>query len=321
MKLRQHGIRVLLVLDGQGNSLKALTMLSDDDAKRKLYASNVMDLVEKYNFDGVDIDWEYPGVSGLDTTYYTTQRDQMNLNKLMRDLKNEMFKRQGLYGTPYILSAAIPSTSWGSQRYDFSGEASRKLSGDKTLGGINDYCDYVNMMSYDLNKETNASHLTACFTSKSSGDFKFSCAYGVERFTSLGLDKNKIILGSAAYGKAYRISGNVNMSSVTPALGMSAALTIVDGVIGSYASGTIYYSGIKQLMETGKYKEYTEYNGTKVVGSYLYSNETKIYVTFDSVTSVTAKCQYAKQNGFGIMVWAYGEDSTDTIVDTICDNL
>ena len=25
--------------------------------------------------------------------------------------------------------------------------------------------------------------------------------------------------------------------------------------------------------------------------------------------------------GMGIMVWAYGEDATDTIVNTICDNL
>ena len=78
---------------------------------------------------------------------------------------------------------------------------------------------------------------------------------------------------------------------------------------------------IKHNIPTAKYKEYTEYNNSKVVGSYLYSNETKIYVTFDSVTSITAKCEYAKQNGFGIMVWAYGEDSTDTVVDTICDNL
>ena len=41
----------------------------------------------------------------------------------------------------------------------------------------------------------------------------------------------------------------------------------------------------------------------------------------DSVETVVAKCEYAKANGMGIMAWAYGEDSTDTIVDTICDNL
>ena len=321
MELRNYGIRVLLVLDGQGTSLKALTVLSDDDEKRQAYVDRVMDMVEKYNFDGVDIDWEYPGVSGLDSSYYSTERDQMNLNKLLRDFRNEMTARQGLYGSPYILSAAIPATSWGSQRYDFSGTASKKLAKDPTLGGIDDYCDYVNMMSYDLNKETNATHLTACYTSKTSTDYKFSCQYGVNRFVALGLSKEKIILGAAAYGKAYLVSGNVNMSSSTPALGMSAHLTIVDGVTGSFASGTIYYSGITELMKTGKYTEYTEYNNGKVVGSYLYSNETKIYVSFDSVTSIKAKCEYAKQNGFGMMVWAYGEDSTDTIVNTICENL
>lgn len=322
LELKNDGIRVLMVIDGVNKgSLNAMVALSDKDDTRKVFVDNIMGMIKKYNFDGVDIDWEYPGVSSLDTSYFTTERDQMNLNKLLRDIRNTFNANQAPFGSPYILSAAIPATSWGSVRYDFNGSKSKAMSGDKTLGGIDDYCDYVNMMSYDSNKESHATHLAPCYTSLNSQDYKFGCVYGTNQFVRLGLTKSKIILGSAAYGKAYLISGNVNMSSKTPALGMAGTLTQVPGATGSFASGTIYYSGIQELLATGKYEVYTEYNGGNVVGSYLYSNETKIYITFDSRESVIAKCKYAKANGMGIMVWAYGEDSTDTVVDAICDNL
>ncbi len=51
----------------------------------------------------------------------------------------------------------------------------------------------------------------------------------------------------------------------------------------------------------------------------MYNAEDKYFITYDSILSVTEKCKYAANEGMGIMVWAYGEDATDTIVNTICD--
>ena len=311
MKLKKNGIRVLMVIDGANRApLQAMVKLCNNDETRKTFVSNIVSLITKYNFDGVDIDWEFPGVSGLDG--YTTAIDQVNLNKLLRDLRNSLDSYQDEGGSKYIISAAIPSTSWGAARY--------KFKGDSTLGGINDYCDYVNMMSYDLNKSDYTSHVAACYSSKNANDYKFGAVYGADKFISLGLDKNKIILGTAAYGKAYSVTGT-STSTTYPGLGVSAKLTQITGVSGSFTSGTIYYTGIANLMTNPNYKLYTEMNNGKVVGSYLYNNIDKIFITFDSSLAVKSKCEYAKANGMGIMVWAYGEDATDTIVDTICDNL
>ncbi len=298
-----------------------MVKLCDKDNTRKTFVDNIMDLVKTYNFDGVDIDWEFPGISGVDTSYYTTQRDQANLNKLLRDLRNEFNEYQDPNGSPYILSVAIPSSSWGAVRYDFSGAASKSFTGDNTLGGINEYCDYVNMMSYDLNNGEYTTHVASCYSSTQSHDYKFGCVYGTDKFVELGLDRSKVILGTAAYGKAYKVTGAVDMNATYPALNVAGTLTQINGVTGSYASGTIYYSGIAQLIASGRYTVYAEYNKGNIVGSYLYSASDNIFVTYDSAEAVAAKCAYAKANGLGIMVWAYGEDATDTIVDTICDNL
>ena len=312
LELKNHGIRVLLVIDGANKApLQAMVQLCNNDSTRKTFVDNIMKLVKQYNFDGVDVDWEFPGTSGL--SGFTTEIDQINLNKLLRDLRNAMDSYQEEGGSPYILSAAIPGTSWGSVRFKFKGDAN--------LGGINDYCDYVNLMSYDLNNTEYTTHLTSCYSSSMSHDYKFGCEYGANKFISLGLDKNKVILGCAGYGKAYKITGTINSSSSTPGLNLSGTLTQISGVTGSYASGTIYYSGISELIKTGKYKQYTEYNNGKLVGSYLYNATDKIFITYDSVEALKAKCELALKNGYGMMVWAYGEDATDTVVDTIVDNL
>ena len=40
------------------------------DTSNKNFASSAVAIVAKYNLDGVDIDWEYPGMIGDSNTYY-----------------------------------------------------------------------------------------------------------------------------------------------------------------------------------------------------------------------------------------------------------
>ena len=316
MELKNYGIRVLLVIDGANSApLKAMVKLCDNSSTRATFVKNILNLVTTYNFDGVDVDWEFPGILSSQAGYekYTTAVDIKNLNSLLKELREGFNDLQASGGSNYILSVATPPTDWGTDRFDY-----------KT---INKYCDYVNMMSYDLNKSNIASHLTHVYQPSNSYSYKFCCDFGVSYYTSLGLDKSKIILGAAAYGKAYKVSGST-LNSNLPGLGMNGTLGQVSGfgLAGqsiTWNSGTIYYTGIVSLINSGKFTQYNEYNNSgKLVGSYLYSAADKYFITFDSVLSVTEKCKYAASNkGMGIMVWAYGEDATDTIVNTICDNL
>ena len=316
MKLKNDGIRVTLVIDGANSApLKAMVKLCDDDTTRAKFVRNILDLVTTYNFDGVDVDWEFPGILSSQAGYekYTTAVDIKNLNSLLRELRAGFNQLQDANGSNYLLSVATPPTDWGVDRYDYV--------------TINEVCDYVNMMSYDLNKTSNASHLTHVYQPSNSYSYKFCCDFGVGYYTSLGLEKSKIILGCAAYGKAYKVTGS-SPNSKLPGLGATATLGQVQGygLAGqaiTWNSGTIYYTGIQTLIESGNFTQYNEYNNNgKLVGSYLYSSTDNYFITYDSVLSVTEKCKYAQaNNGMGVMVWAYGEDATDTIVNTICDNL
>ena len=316
MKLKNDGIRVTMVIDGANAApLKAMVKICDNPTTRATFVRNILDLVTTYNFDGVDVDWEFPGVLSSQSGFekYTTAVDIANLNSLLKELRAGFNELQDEGGTNYLLTVATPPTDWGVDRYDY-----------KT---INTYCDYVNMMSYDLNKTSTASHLTHVYQPSNSYSYKFCCDFGVSYYTGLGLDKSKIILGCAGYGKAYKVTGSSPNASL-PGLGATATLGQVTGYglpgqAITWNSGTIYYTGIQTLINSGKFKQYNEYNNSgKLVGSYLYSSTDNYFISFDSVLSVTEKCKYAQANkGMGIMVWAYGEDATDTIVNTICDNL
>ncbi len=300
LPLKNNDVRIVLSISGVSSSSSQIFKdLTSTQSKRAKFVSNIVTFLEKYNFDGVDIDWE----STADV-----QVVAKNMNNLMKDLREKLNESQGRGGSPYLLTAAIPATSWGagSDRFDFA--------------TLNNYVDYVNMMSYDLHNPDKASHVSPLYSSSNDNGFGFSCVYGVKLFNGRGLDINKIIIGSAGYGKAYRVSTN-STSLQYPGLGLSGSLTKVEGYDGAFASGTVFYNVINSILEVNKYKQYTEYNNQgELVASYLYNETERIFITYDSAEVMAAKYQYAVDNpGMGIMCWAYTEDTSDNYINSIYD--
>lgn len=284
LTLRKKGIRMVLSVAGGADNFSNACRNVGPSA----VADNIMYYVEKYNLDGVDIDWEFPA----DST------DQQYLNVLCQSLRAKL-DILGKGGTPYLLTAAIPSSQLY-QRFDL-----------KTL---NKYLDYVNMMSYDMNASGRASHLCPLFRAFNDGNLGYGIDDGIVKFTTAGLDANKIIVGGAFYGKAYTVKGTGNYESKYPALGAPAELNSLQ-----YASGTVTYKYIsKNILTDSSYKRYFD-NEAKV--PYLYSASKKIFITYEDVESLQLKTEYAYENGMGIMFWEYGYDDNNILTDAICDKM
>ncbi len=298
-ELKANDTRIIVSLngavsDGQINFYN----ITRDETLLATLIDNVCDMVEKYNFDGVDIDWEYNSNYPTENVYYT---------KLVTGLYNELASRQDDGGTPYMLTAAIPGTSWGtdSTRYDYA--------------ILDTYLDYINVMSYDLNKTEYTTHLSPLYTPSSANSYSFSLDYAVSRFESLGFPAEKLILGCAGYGKLYKITGTINSSATYVGLGLSGTLTQYANTVGSYASGTLFGNAIITLKNTGNFKEYHNYNNSgKFVGSYLYSESESLFVTYDSLFALEEKYKYAANlEGTGLMCWSYTENTDDSFITAI----
>lgn len=61
MALKEKGVKVLLGLGGWDDSAsdKYSRMVNSPSARRK-FVIHALDFIEQYEFDGLDLDWEYP---------------------------------------------------------------------------------------------------------------------------------------------------------------------------------------------------------------------------------------------------------------------
>ena len=75
------------------------------EAGRKQLADSILTLMDEHGFVGVDIDWEYPGVSG--TGIVSRPEDVENWYALLELLREGLDEREALHGREYILSVAL----------------------------------------------------------------------------------------------------------------------------------------------------------------------------------------------------------------------
>ena len=287
LKLRKEGVRVLLCIGGYSEKGKEFSDIANSKELREKFASSIVETIEKYHFDGVDIDWEYPGYNtGRDVSV-----DRPNYTLLMEEIRKQV-KAQN---SDYIVSAAIPGGKYGFSRYE--------------LNKLNDILDYIHLMTYDLQSSDKTTHHTALFDSSSAphGSVKQT----VDTFISQGVSKEKLIVGIAFYGRMYTLSGEV-----TNILGNSNVVT---------GGKTITFTDIFNNYLSKTYKSDStiiRYFDNDSKAPYIYDSKNKVFITYDDPESIKEKCKFVNENDLGgVMFWDYGEDQTFTLLNAIYEEM
>ena len=99
--------------------------------KRATFAAECNRLLSYYNFDGIDIDWEYPGY----TPHGGTPQDKGNFTLLMQQIRDSIDALGQITGRSYLLTACFGASSANASNIEWS-----------NLTGI---VDMFNIMSYD----------------------------------------------------------------------------------------------------------------------------------------------------------------------------
>eukprot|EP01084_Bolivina_argentea_P186232 321043_1 len=71
---------------------------------RNKFAKECVELIKDYDFDGIDIDWEYPGYA----IHKGTSQDKDNFNLLLQEIRNALDDYGKITGKYYELTAALP---------------------------------------------------------------------------------------------------------------------------------------------------------------------------------------------------------------------
>ena len=109
----------------------------NDSAIRARFVASVKDFLKTRKFfDGVDIDWEFPGGGGVNESLGNPQVDKATYTALMHDLRTMLNELSAETGRTYELTSAI-------------GAGKDKIE-DVDYTTAQQYLDHIFLMSYDF---------------------------------------------------------------------------------------------------------------------------------------------------------------------------
>ena len=285
-ELRKKGIRVILTIGGYGTACKEFSDAAYTQEGREKLAASIVQCVKDNHFDGVDIDWEYPGYqTGRDTSI-----DRPNFTLLMQEIRRQLKEAN----PEYLVTAAIPGGKYGYTRYE--------------LSKLNSILDYFHLMTYDLQASDRATHHTGLYTGSYTPHG--SVEQTVNLFMAQGVSKDKLVVGLAFYGRKF------NVTSSGTGIGVDNNVSSADAI-----TYTNIYNNYLIPIKNGS-TTITRYWDDKTKAPYIYDKQTRIWITYDDPESITYKCEYVLEKGLaGVMFWDYGEDQTFQLTQAIHDTL
>ncbi|HET6358185.1 glycoside hydrolase family 18 protein [Streptomyces sp.] len=307
LKAKHPGLKVLISLGGWSWS----THFSDaarTPASRKAFVSSCIDLYIKGNlpvdgarggagaaaglFDGVDLDWEWPGSAG-DTDTVHRPEDKQNFTALVHEFRTQL----DAYATSqrgkrkhYELSAFVPTAP---AKIDAGFEV-RKIMCD---------LDFVNLQGYDfhVSGEKTTAQQSALYAR---GDF--SVDQTVREWLRRGAPARKLVMGMPFYGQGW-----TGVTGGGDGLGQPATAPAP----ATWAAGYEDYKALKKLAESGTY---TLHRDRRNGHAWLFDGTT--LWTYDDPQVLRAKTSYIRERGLGgAMFWSLDGDTADGELMTAVD--
>ncbi|RNA43942.1 acidic mammalian chitinase-like [Brachionus plicatilis] len=202
LKKINPNLKVMLAVGGWNMGTAPFISVVSSDANIQSFVDTSVIYLKKRNFDGLDLDWEYP-------EGYKSQ-----FTRLVKALKSR-FVSENL-----LLSAAVAA-------------GKSKIDSSYDLPELSKNLDFLNVMSYDYHGswDKNTGH-NAPLYSPSTLNVDFTISYYIQ----LGFSAEKINLGLATYGRSFTLS-DPNQNSVGSQIsgpGIAQTFTREDGYSAYY---------------------------------------------------------------------------------------
>jgi chitinase len=290
LKQRNPRLKILVSVGGWTWSGGFSDMALTRESRRKFIESSVQ-FVRTHQLDGVDIDWEYPGLPGYGNPH--RPEDKQNFTALLRELRARLNQEGKKLGRHLFTSIATG--------------ASESFLDHAEMAKVQRYMDTVNLMTYDFyeagSDPTTGHH--ACLYTNPADPKKVSADSSVKTYIQAGVSPMKIVLGVPFYGRAWAEveTGNNGLFQV-----------------GKEAKIHASYNEIAEryLNKNG----FIRYWDSKASAPYLWNETIRTFISFDDVESMKLKCKYVRQQKLrGIMFWEYSGDHSQDLLRSINEGL
>ncbi|OHW99326.1 glycoside hydrolase family 18 protein [Colletotrichum incanum] len=272
LKAAQPGLEVWIAIGGwamndPGPYRTAFSDMAKSDANQDAFFESLINFMTQYNFDGVDIDWEYPVADDRGGV----EADFDNYARMLRRLR----ARLNATGRKYGISIAIPASYWYLRGFN--------------LKDLEPSVDWFNIMTYDI-------HGTWDSTVRSIGSFAFAhtnlteIQLGLELLWRNNVNPERVNLGLGFYGRSFTMSDPGCMAPGCPfknATGAGAGRC-------TGTSGVLSAAEINQIIKDGGKQTFYEKDAVQVV-----TWDTDQWVSWDDAKTLKMKQDFANRRCLG----------------------
>ena len=264
----QAGVKVLISLGGWGWDAQFAAMTANPDALDR-YAGSILALVDRSDYDGVDLDWEYPD----------TLAEVAGFEKVARRFRaglDAIGARKGRPMSQTMAASANPGTL-------------RWLEKDFLLATM----DWVNVMTYDYAGDWSdrAGHNAPLFaSSKRPGGRPSTEATMNFLLKERGLPADRLAVGIPLYGRGFNVA-----EPYAPTKGV--------------AKGGLPRGDYATLEKLRRDQGWTRLWDDETKTPWLVSPAKDRVIGYDDAESVGLKAEWAMKQGFrGVFFWQVAQD-------------
>jgi chitinase len=273
--------------------------LAPDPVLRKRFIDSVEVYLRQWPFfDGIDVDWEFPGGWGNNSDLGDAAIDGPAYVVLMKELR-EMLDRLGdERGVHLELTSAVGTAKRMVDVIDYK--------------EVSQYMDYIFAMTYDFHGawENQVGHAAALYGAEDDVRPDLNVHDRIQYMLDAGIPKHKLVLGAPIYGRAW--SGVKDIKGDNPFSGVASGPAFGTWEPGAYDFDHLRLQYISDDW-TGKLGFEMFYDEEKKA-SWMWRERDGTLISFDSPQVIEDKANYVMEHDLaGIFTWEVDSDNGEVM--------
>ena len=306
LKARHPQVKTLIVIGGDQHSIYfsdvALTAES-----RRIFAESCAEFVERYDFNGIDIDWEYP-VEGGHEDNQRREEDKENFTLLIAALRLQLDMLSIRTNMEHLLTISASGNPLYAENIE--------------IDHVVRYLDWINVMTYDFHgpwggEADEVTNLNSALYSADDDPLdepyhsSFNMQFAIFYYLDQSVPLHKLNASIAFYGRGYGKVEDANNGMFVSYDGPAPVGTWEDGIFDYWE---LKYSYIDR-------RGYTSFRHEDARVPWLYNSLSHITISYDDSLSVSEKAHFiTDMNLGGVSFWDFSADKHRDLLSVLFNN-